>query len=207
MRFDVDDFVARCTAAVAKSDAPERIAAILCDAIADPHAIADTIRARHVGKSPPPMADLFVNSDDLTIYHVAFPPNLYGVPHDHAGWAVVGVYKGAEEFNTYTEDGGKLVRTGRQVMAAPSVEILHATLIHDIENSSSEPSGSIHVYGNRHFDLPGRRIWRDESAEAEPFTMERSFAYGMDRTNRIRRELGLKDAAMPERPIVRASDC
>jgi predicted metal-dependent enzyme (double-stranded beta helix superfamily) len=206
MSFDVDAFVARCTAAVREPDAPQRIAELVREAIADPDAIAEVIRARHEGQSPAPMANLFVSTDELTIYHLAFPTNLYGVPHDHAGWAVIGVYKGAEAFNTYAEEHGKLVQRGRQVIEAPSVEILPPDLIHDIENTGAEASGSIHVYSNRHFDMPGRRIWRDESAAAEPFTMERSFAYGMDRTNRIRRELGMEDAEMPVVPRVGAAD-
>jgi len=197
--FDVNDFVACCSAAVREDDAPERIATILREAIADPDGIANAIAQRQFGQSPTPMADVFVSSDELTIYHVTFPPNLYGVPHDHAGWAVIGVYKGSEEFYVYAEDGHRLVRRGRKVMRAPSVEILAPDLIHDIENSQDETSGSIHVYGNRHFDLPRRRIWRDEGAQPEPFTVDRSFAYGMERTNRLRRERGLEETDMPER--------
>lgn len=202
MSFDVGNFVERCTAAVGAADAPDRIAAILRKAISDPDAIADAIRQRENERGSPSMADVFVNSDELTIYHVAFPPNLYGAPHDHAGWAVIGVYKGAECFNVYREEAGRLMRVGRQVMNAPSVEILNADLIHDIENPAAETSGSIHVYGNRHFHQPNRRIWRDGNHVAEPFTMERSFAYGMERTNRIRRELGMEDAEMPDLPAL-----
>jgi predicted metal-dependent enzyme (double-stranded beta helix superfamily) len=206
MSFDVETFVERCRAAVPEKDAPQQIAAIVLDAIADPEGIAEAIRQRQEGQLPPPMANLFVNNEELTIYHLAFPTHLYGVPHDHAGWAVIGVYKGAEAFNTFVEEDGKLVRRGRQVIEAPSVEILPSDLIHDIENAGSEPSGSIHVYSNRHFDMPARRIWRDESAAAEPFTMERSYAYGMERTNRIRLELGMNEASMPVVPRIDAAD-
>ena len=206
MSFDVETFVARCTSAVREKDAPQRIAAILLDAISDPEGVAEAIRQRQEGELPPPMADLFVNNDELTIYHLAFPTHLYGVPHDHAGWAVIGVYKGAEAFNTYVVEDGELVQRGRQVIEAPSVEILPPDLIHDIENTGAEPSGSIHVYSNRHFDMPARRIWRDESAAAEPFTLERSYAYGIERTNRIRFELGMNEAAMPVVPRIGAAN-
>jgi len=204
MGFNVDEFVARCRSAVREEDAPQRIADILRKVIADPEAIMKTIASWQEGQSPPPMADLFVNDDELTIYHLAFPANLFGVPHDHAGWAVIGVYKGAEAFNVYAEQGGVLIHRGRQEIEAPSVEILPPDLIHDIENTGVEASGSIHVYSNRHFDMPGRRIWRDESSAAEPFTLERSFAYGMERTNRIRRKIGMAEAEMPVIPLVRS---
>ena len=202
MAFEVDEFVERCSKALRLPDTPNRIAAIVQEAISDPEAIASTIRERGASS----MADIFVNSDELTIYHVAFPPHLYGVPHDHAGWAVIGVYWGAESFNFYGEEDGALVRRGRKAMKAPAVEILGADLIHDIENPSPETSGSIHIYSNRHFDMPGRRIWRDDSASPEPFTLERSIAYGMERTNRIRRDLGMKEAVIPDLPPVGQSE-
>ena len=109
---------------------------------------------------------------------------------------------GAESFNVYGEEDGALVRRGRQVMRAPAVEILGADVIHDIENPSPETSGSIHVYSNRHFDMPGRRIWREDSASPEPFTLERSIAYGLERTNRMRRDLGMAEAVIPDIPQV-----
>jgi len=205
MGFDVDDFVARCSSAVREKDAPQRIADILREVIAGPEAITKAIASRQEGQSPAPMADVFVNNDELTIYHLAFPANLFGVPHDHAGWAVIGVYKGAEAFNIYAEQGGTLVHRGRQEIDAPSVEILPPDLIHDIENTGAEASGSIHVYSNRHFDMPGRRIWRNEAADAEPFTVEKSFVYGLERTNRIRGERGLEDAVMPPLPRLNAA--
>lgn len=198
MPFAVDDFVQRCRAAVGETDARERIAQIVREAVGDPEAIADTIRDRQSRQSTPTMADVFINSDELTIYHVTFPPNLFGVPHDHAGWAVIGVYKGAEAFNVYEEAAGRLVQRSREVMQAPAVAILPEDLIHDIDNPSAEPSGSIHVYSNRHFDMPGRRIWRDGSGLAEPFTFERSFAYGVERTQRIRRERGIDESDLPK---------
>jgi len=148
------------------------------------------------------MAEVFVSDNELTIYQLSFPSNMFGVPHDHGGWAVIGVYSGVEAFNTYEESGGQLRCTGRQVLNAPAVAILEPGLIHDIDNPTGSASGSIHVYSNRHFDLPGRRIWRDPAADPEPFTLERSFEYGMEQTTRRRRELGLPEIAPPLMPDV-----
>lgn len=189
MRFDVDKFVLACRAERHRSDAPERIALLVREAIADPAAIAATIKRRRAANPSRSMADVFVSDDELTIYHLSFPSNVYSVPHDHAGWAVIGVYSGVEAFNTYEECGGTLKQTGRQILTAPSVEILAPELIHDIDNPDGTESGSIHVYSNRHFDLPGRRIWRDGQRGPEPFTSQRSFEYGMERTAKRRREL------------------
>ena len=145
---------------------------------------------------------VLVNDEDLTIYHLAFPPGLFGVAHDHAGWAVIGVYSGAEAFNLYEEGEGGLRRVGRQVLSAPAVEVLPPRLIHDIDNPGGAPSGSIHVYSNRHFDLPQRRIWRDGGHEPEAFSLEKSYAYGMELTARRRKELGLDDAIAPTLPNI-----
>jgi predicted metal-dependent enzyme (double-stranded beta helix superfamily) len=200
MAFDVAEFVGLCRAARAGADAPRKIAEIVRQAIADPAAIAATVAARQAGDPAPPMADVFVNDDDLTIYHLAFPPMLFGVPHDHAGWAVIGVYAGAEAFSIYEETSAGLRRVGRQVIAAPDVAILPPELIHDIDNPGEAPSGSIHVYANRHFDMPTRRLWRDGEAGPTPFSLEASYRFGMELTLRRRRELGVSDESGPRLP-------
>ena len=197
MSFAIDRFVAACRAVRNEPDAPERIADLVREAIADPAAIARAIGERRNGEREGEMAEVFVNDPDLTIYQVSFPSRLFGVPHDHAGWAVIGVYAGAEAFNIYEERDGKLEQVGRRVMEAGTVDVLPPELIHDIDNPGDAPSGSLHVYANGHFDWPGRRIWRDGVPSAEPFTMARSFEYGMERTARRRRELGLPPAEAP----------
>lgn len=198
--FDIDRFVEACRAARRAKDAAETIAKLLGEAIADPAAIFEAVAARRGDERAAEMAEVFVNDEDLTIYQVSFPANLFGVPHDHAGWAVIGVYSGTEAFNTYEERDGRLALTGRTVLRAPAVKILEPDLIHDIDNPGETISGSIHVYDNRHFDMPSRRIWRDGNAQCEPFTLERSFQYGMERTTRKRRELGLPDIVSPSIP-------
>ncbi len=200
MALDIETLVERCRRARRQDDPARRIADILGEAIADPSDIVEGVRARQAGMATAPMAELFLNEDDLTIYQVSFPPQLFGVPHDHAGWAVIGVYAGAEAFNTYEETPRGLRCTGRQVMRAPDVQILEPALIHDILNPFAETSGSIHVYSNRHFDLPGRRIWRSEEAAPEPFSVKRSSAYGMELSGRRRAELGLEPPLAPTLP-------
>lgn len=198
--FDIDSFVAACRAARHEKDGPERIAALLKEIVEDPRAIEEAVEKRRDGKRAGEMAEVFASDDDLTIYQLSFPSNLFGAPHDHAGWAVIGVYSGVEAFNLYRAEKGVLEKAGRQVLRAPDVAILQPDLIHDIDNPGGVASGSIHVYSNRHFDLPTRRIWRDEAASPEPFTIARSLEYGMARTSRRRKELGLEDAEPPLMP-------
>jgi len=200
MPFEVDQFVEACRAVRHLPDAPARIAALIEQAIADPNSIEAAIDARQAGLSPRPMADVFVNEDDLTIYHVACPPHVFGAPHDHAGWAVIGVYAGTESFNVYEETQTRLRWIRRDVLKAPAVRILPADLIHDIENAELETSGSIHVYSNRHFGVPERRIWRDTQSASEPFTLQKAVEFGTELTRRRRTELGISDTSMPVVP-------
>lgn len=206
MSFDFDAFVAGCKAVRELPDAPAKIADLVGRAIADPDAIEQAVQRRRDGQRQGDMIELLISDDDLTIYQVSLPAHLFGVPHDHAGWAVVGVYRGQEAFNVYEERDGGLVQVDRRVLRAPSVDILEPDLIHDIDNPTAGASGSIHVYSNRHFDMPGRRIWRDGSAAPDPFTLERSFQYGLERTATRRRELGLPEigaVALPNLETVR----
>jgi predicted metal-dependent enzyme (double-stranded beta helix superfamily) len=198
--WDIDRFVAACKAVRFELDAPQRIADLLRDVIADPVAIASAVDRRRAGERAGEMAEIFLSYEDLTIYQLAFPSNLFGVPHDHGGWAVIGVYSGIEAFNVYEERDGELRRIGRRELIAPAVDILPADLIHDIDNPSDTVSGSIHVYSNRHFDMASRRIWRDAASRAEPFTLARSFEYGMARTAERRREMGMPEAQVQAPP-------
>lgn len=172
MNFSISALVENCRSARTHPSATEIIAGLLRAAIAEPDAIAEAVAGRQRHQASPQYVEVFVSDEDLTIYHVAYPPNILGVPHDHAGWGVIGVYAGSEAFNVYEEVDGALRTIGRRVLTAPAVEILAPDLIHNIENPGSQTSGSIHVYGNRHFDLPSRRIWRNEHAGPEPFTLK-----------------------------------
>ncbi|MEO5641523.1 MAG: hypothetical protein ABIQ98_07140 [Sphingomicrobium sp.] len=190
MTFDLDALVADCRSVRHLKDAPGRIADLLRSAISRPNALAAAVvERREAGPKSASMAQVFLNDDDLTIYQLSFPPNLWGVPHDHATWAVIGVYAGAEAFNVYEEKNGRLDIVDRQIVVAGDVAVLPPDLIHDIDNPTSTLSGSIHVYGNRHFDQPRRRIWRSTDELAEPFSLDKSFKYGMELTEQRRRSL------------------
>jgi predicted metal-dependent enzyme (double-stranded beta helix superfamily) len=196
MAFDIDAFVADCREARSHPDGPERLADLLRDAVADPAAIAAAIDARQAGMSPRPMVDWLFEEDGLRICQIACLPQAFGVPHDHAGWAVIGVYSGTESFNVYEEREGGLRKIRRDVLDAPTVEILPADLIHDMENPSPEISGSLHIYGSARWDGE-RRIWRDENSPPEAFAVDKAYAYGMAHTQRRRKELGIEDLSLP----------
>jgi predicted metal-dependent enzyme (double-stranded beta helix superfamily) len=175
MAFDVERFVQDCRAARARQDWPQAIAALLRDAIADPQAL-DRLGAER-GALARKGFDIWVQSDDLTIYQVEGRPGLVSPPHDHDGVAVVAVYRGSEGYQNFRDEGGRVSPAGRVTVTAPDVSVLSADLIHALDNSRSEGSGSIHVYGNRHLDLATRRLWNPETLEEAPYSTKQQFAW------------------------------
>lgn len=74
--------------------------------------------------------------------------------HDHLTWAVVGVYEGEEREALYRrkDDGSDPARADLEQVSARKNAKGHVTVlshkgIHRIDNVSSQPSLSVHVYG------------------------------------------------------------
>lgn len=74
--------------------------------------------------------------------------------HDHLTWAVVGVYEGEERESIYkrTDDGSdpkvaKLQKVSERINKKGHVTVLGKSGIHRIDNISTTPSLSIHMYG------------------------------------------------------------
>jgi predicted metal-dependent enzyme (double-stranded beta helix superfamily) len=175
MAFSIDRFVADCRAARARPDWPEAIAALLREAIGDPAAIDALIAER--GASARKGFDIWEQSDDLTIYQVEGRAGLVSPPHDHATVAVVGIYRGSEGYRNFKVVDGRLTPAGEVTVHAPDVAVLPEDLIHALDNSASPGSGSIHVYGNIHFDLADRRLWNPQTLEEAPYTTRQQFAW------------------------------
>jgi predicted metal-dependent enzyme (double-stranded beta helix superfamily) len=175
MAFSIERFVEHCRAARGRPDWAQAIAALLREAMAHGEAI-DAMTAER-GSSARKGFDIWHQSDDLTIYQVEGRAGLVSPPHDHAGVAIVGIYRGAEGYQNFREEGGRLVPAGRVAVRAPNVAVLPADVIHALDNSESAGSGSIHVYENRHFDLGARRLWNPDTLEEAPFSTRQQWAW------------------------------
>ena len=175
MAFSIERFVEDCRAARGREDWPQAIAALLRDAIADPAAL-DALGEQR-GALARKGFDVWVQSDDLTIYMVDGRPGLVSPPHDHDTVAVVAIYRGAEGYQNFRVDAGRLRPAGRVTVTAPDVSVLPADLIHALDNSETDGSRSIHVYGNGHFDLPSRRLWDPDTLDEAPFSNKQQFAW------------------------------
>jgi predicted metal-dependent enzyme (double-stranded beta helix superfamily) len=183
MSFSIERFVADCRAVRGRPDWADAIAALLSEAVKEPQAIDALIAER--GASARKGFDIWVQSDDLTIYQVEGKPGLVSPPHDHACVAVVGVYRGTEGYQNYETRDGRLAPTGKVTVNAPDVSVLPADLIHALDNSQTEGSGSIHVYGNVHFDLAERRLWNPDTLEEAPFSTRQQFQWTKGAPERV----------------------
>jgi predicted metal-dependent enzyme (double-stranded beta helix superfamily) len=175
MDFSIERFVDDCRAVRSRPDWADAVAALLRAAMAHCDAIDALTAAR--GASARKGFDIWHQSDDLTIYQVEGRAGLVSPPHDHDGVAIVGIYRGAEGYQNFREDAGRLVPAGRVAVQAPNVAILPPDLIHALDNSESAGSGSIHVYANRHFDLASRRLWNPDTLEEAPFSTRQQWAW------------------------------
>ncbi len=95
--------------------------------------------------------------------------------HDHLTWAVVGVYAGEERESIFrrTDDGtsprrATLILASERVNPQGHVTTLGRAGIHRIDNVSSAPSHSIHVYG-RDIGTLERHAYDPESGEITKF--------------------------------------
>ncbi|MFL5296613.1 MAG: hypothetical protein ACJ798_09565 [Phenylobacterium sp.] len=175
MAFSIERFVEDCRAVRGRADWAEATAGLLREAIA--HADDLDALAEERGALARRGFDVWVQSDDLTIYQVDGRPGLVSPPHDHDCVAIVAIYRGAEGYQNFALADGKLKPVGRVAVTAPDVSVLPADLIHALDNSQSQGSRSIHVYGNRHFDLATRRLWNPDTLEAAPFSTKLQFQW------------------------------
>ena len=175
MAFSIERFVEDCRAVRARSDWADAVAGLLAEALREPGAIDAEVALR--GASARKGFDVWLQSDDLTIYQVEGRPGLISPPHDHAGVAVVGVYRGSEGYQNYRMADGRLAPAGRVTVEAPDVAVLPPDLIHALDNSDSLGSGSIHIYDNAHFDLAQRRLWNPDTLVEAPYSTAQQFKW------------------------------
>ena len=102
--------------------------------------------------------DVLHRAEDLTVLHIALPPGLGSLPHDHRMWAVVGVLDGQEDNTFFLRRQDGLEERGGRHLQARDVLVMGDDTVHAIKNPRSRYLSAIHVYGG---DLlaSGRSEW------------------------------------------------
>ncbi len=161
----LDTFVADCRAALESEDPGAAVATAMEPLVAT----ADALDALIEEKRPKPGAAVVVHrSDELTVMALEVPAGFVSPPHNHTVWAVVGIYRGAEDNVFYERSGAGIRETGRAVLPSGGCLALGPDAVHAIANSGSGPMRALHVYGGDLF-ATSRSEWDLATGEERPF--------------------------------------
>ena len=92
--FDKDQFIADCGAALKGDRTSRQVREVVGHAVADSASVV-----RGLGEPRQGGLDVLHRSTALTILNVLWPAGMIVMPHNHALWAVIGVYNGREEIS------------------------------------------------------------------------------------------------------------
>jgi len=169
--FNPDRFIDECRAAVEGDPTHRGVLAVVRQAIDDPAAIIAALGV-------PTGAGIFplYRSAELTILNVVWKPGMTLTPHNHAMWAVIGVYAGRED-NVFwrrvpDDPDGRLEMAGEHTLLTGDVMPLGRDIIHSVSNPLTEPTGAIHVYGGDFFGVE-RSEWEADALVERPWDIER----------------------------------
>lgn len=107
----------------------------------------------------------------LAVALLSWLPSGATLPHNHGTWGIVVGLSGAEKniFWRRLDDGShagyaELERMGEMDCALGQAVVLANSIVHSVENTTSEPSVSLHIYGKNvyytgrsQFDVANRR--------------------------------------------------
>jgi predicted metal-dependent enzyme (double-stranded beta helix superfamily) len=172
--FEIETFIEDCKAAVRRDPTHKSVDDIARRAMSDPQAVMSA-----VGEPERGGLHAIYASPELTILNVVWKPEMVLMPHDHAMWAVIGIYTGREDnifWRRLKDDPqGRIEAAGAKALAAGDVAPLGPDVIHSVTNPIPKLTGAIHIYGGDFFEaerleweaegLPERR-WDPEVAKA-----------------------------------------
>jgi predicted metal-dependent enzyme (double-stranded beta helix superfamily) len=160
--FELDRFLSRCKDAVGQPRPAVAVHALMREAMSDVAAVGEALQSI-LGDSLS-NAPLF-RSSELLILNTVLVPGLVTPPHDHATWAVIGVYGGREDNRFYRRSTDGLEEIARKELRVGSSILLDPDVIHSVANPLEVPTVAIHVYGA---DLLAARrsMWHPHTLEA-----------------------------------------
>jgi predicted metal-dependent enzyme (double-stranded beta helix superfamily) len=170
MEFSIDQMIADCLEAVQDSGGHPGAAVeeVLARVVSNPAAIEAATGQRH----DQPVMTTWLNTDELTVLHIVWPPEADLMAHDHLMWAAIGLYGGREENRLFRAlpDGSLEHRRTRTLQSGDTI-LLGGDTVHAVANPSREWTGAIHVYGGDYF-RGGKHMWPQPEHPAVPFNIE-----------------------------------
>lgn len=169
--FDKEQLILDCRAALDGERDARNVREVVARAVADPAAVL-----RQLGEPQRGGIEPLHRSSELTIVNVLWPAGQVIMPHNHAMWAVIGVYTGREDnilWRRLPDDiNGRIEAAGAKTLGTKDVLSMGADAIHSVVNPLSRLTGAIHVYGGNFFGV-SRSEWDPESLDELPYDMEK----------------------------------
>ncbi len=160
--FDKDELVAACLRAVRSEADPRRaVKDIVERAVSDPASIESEVRPW----TESPMLTVWHRSEELTVLHIVWPPDVDLFAHDHAMWANIGIYGGREDNTFYRRlENGRIEPNTQKSVLVRDVVSLGSDVVHSVANPTRDWTAALHVYGGEFFTTP-RTMWSKETYE------------------------------------------
>ncbi|HEX5065241.1 MAG TPA: hypothetical protein VFY49_03945 [Myxococcota bacterium] len=175
--FDLQGFIEDVKRA-SRESGQRAVEEVLRRAVSEPRAVLAGIgEPKEAGIHP------ILQSDDLTIINVVWPPFMLLLPHEHAMWASIGVYTGREDNILWRRTGERVAAKGATSLQERDVFGLPVEAVHSVTNPIPRLTGAIHIYGGDFFGTP-RSEWDPETLRERPFDLEaarRSFREASER--------------------------
>jgi predicted metal-dependent enzyme (double-stranded beta helix superfamily) len=170
--FDLDRFVADCRSALAVDSSHKHVREVVARAVSDPASVLKSL-----GEPTCAGLNTLHRSSDLTVLNIVWAPKMTVIPHNHAMWAVIGIYTGREDnifWRRLPGNAGKLEAAGAKALCERDAEPLGHNIIHSVTNPIPRLTGAIHVYGGDFFNPTHRSEWDPETLLEGPFNPERA---------------------------------
>ncbi len=160
--FELDRFISHCKEAVDQPGPAEAVLALMREALSDVAGVREALQSMLGGSLS--NAPLF-RSSELLILNTVLVPGLVTPPHDHATWAVIGVYGGREDNRFYRKSTSGLEEIARKELRVGGSIFLDPGVIHAVANPLAVPTLALHVYGADLLTAP-RSMWHPHTLEA-----------------------------------------
>jgi predicted metal-dependent enzyme (double-stranded beta helix superfamily) len=180
--FDVERFIADCRAGAENDGSSAAVIEIVARAVATPGQVIEAVGApRRAG------VHVLYRSTALTILNLVWGPRMSQIPHNHAMWAVIGIYTGREDNIFWRRSsrttGGQIEAAGARAISEREAVPLGVDIIHSVLNPIGRLTGAIHVYGGDFFAAP-RSEWDAERLVEQPYDVQKTFAL-FEESNRL----------------------
>lgn len=161
-KMNIERFVEDCLAANQEVEAQAAVSEVLARAVSAPKNVLDA-----VGEPVKAGLEVFLSSEELTIFAATWTPQMNLMPHDHLMWASIGIYTGREDNIFWKRTRTGIEAYGADALFEKDTALLPPDALHSVTNPLLRFTGGIHIYGGDFFGTT-RSQWDPETLEEEP---------------------------------------